>query len=134
MASGASLADYAENKVLDHLTGKTSYSMPTAYIALSTTTVTDAGGNVTEPAGGSYARVTTSGGDWNAASSGSTTNAVAITFTTATGTWGAITDYVVYDASTSGNVIGYGVLDDAQTILSGDTASFAIDAFTITLD
>ena len=77
-----SKTDYSENKVLDHLNGKASFAMPTAYVALFTAAPSDADGG-TEVTGGSYARVATSGATWTAASGGSTSNAAAATFPTA---------------------------------------------------
>ena len=74
-----SKSDYAELKVLELLVGKTAFSTPTAYVALYTATPSDSGGG-TEVSGGSYARKSTAGSDWNAAASGSISNANAITF------------------------------------------------------
>ena len=127
---------YLANKLLDHQLGKTSYTMPTVYVALSSTTPTLSGTNVTEPSGGSYARVATSGATWNAAASGSVTNAAAITFPAATADWlsaANLTYGVLYDALTVGNCLGYGVLSVAKNVLNGDTASIAIGALTVTI-
>ena len=74
-----SFSDYLEAALLDEIVGKTAYTMPTAYAALFTVAPSDAGGG-TEVSGGSYARVSTAGGDWNAAASGAIDNANAITF------------------------------------------------------
>jgi hypothetical protein len=74
----ASFSDYAENKILELIVGKTAFATPTAYIALVTTVPTDAstGATLVEPStsGTAYARKSTAAGDWNAASSGSITN------------------------------------------------------------
>jgi hypothetical protein len=40
----AGFTTYLQQKVLDHVRGKTSFTMPTAYVALFTTNPTDAGG------------------------------------------------------------------------------------------
>jgi hypothetical protein len=106
------------------------------YVGLSSTTPTTAGANITEPSTGGYARVATSGATWNAASAGSTTNASAITFPAATADYLAqanLTYGVLYDASTAGNVLGYGALTVAKNVLNGDTASIAAGTLTITL-
>lgn len=127
---------YLANKLIDHQLGKTSFTMPTVYVALSSTTPTLAGGNVTEPSGGSYARVTTTGATWNAAASGSATNAAAITFPAATADWVSgsnLTYGVLFDAATDGNCLGYGVLTVAKNVLEGDTASIAIGGLTVTI-
>lgn len=127
---------YLANKLIDHQLGKTSFTMPTVYVALSSTTPTLSGTNVTEPAGGAYARVATTGATWSAASNGATSNAAAITFPAANADWlaGANLTYgVLYDASTAGNCLGYGVLAVAKNVLNGDTASIAIGALTVTI-
>lgn len=130
------LSTYAANKILEHQVGKTAWTMPTAYLALSSTTPTAAGTNVTEPSGGSYARVATSGATWGTAAAGSLTTANAITFTAATADWVAganLTYGLLYDAVTAGNLIGFGVLTVAKNVLNGDTASIAAGQLTITL-
>ena len=128
-----SFTDYTENKVLDHITGKTAFTKPTAYVALFTAAPSDAGGG-TEVTGGSYARVATAGADWNAASAGATTNANAIAFPTATGSWGTVTHFALMDASTAGNMLAWGALGTSKTVASGDTAQFAAGALSATLD
>src|SRR5690349_8798175 len=122
-----SKSDYLENKLLDHQVGKTSYTMPTVYVGLFTAAPSDSGGG-TEVSGGSYARKSTAGADWNAASGGSTTNANAITFVTATGSWGTVTHWGLFDASSAGNLLRWAALGTSKTIGNGDTASFAAGA------
>lgn len=129
----AGFSDYVENKVLEHIVGKTSFTMPTAYIALYTAAPTDAGGG-TEVSGGSYVRKTTAGSDWATASGGSISNATILTFATPSGAWGTVTHFALMDASTSGNQLGWGALTTPQVISSGNTVSFAISALTVTLD
>lgn len=125
--------DYAEAKVLDHLNGKTSFTMPTAYVALFTAAPSDSGGG-TEVTGGSYARVATTGSTWAAASSGSTSNAAVVTFPTASASWGTVTHYATFDASSGGNMLRWAALTVSKTIGSGDTAAFAIGALAQTED
>lgn len=112
----AGSSDYAAQKYLDWVTGKT--SMPSAsdrYVALFTAVGADDGTGFTEVSGGSYARAATTGTDWNA-SSGSApstvTNANDIAFTPATGSWGTVIAWGLYDASTSGNLILWDYLGD----------------------
>lgn len=126
---------YLQNKLIDHSNGKTSYTMPTVYVGLSSTTPTLAGTGVTEPSSGAYARVATSGATWAAAASGASSNAATITFPTATGDWlsGANLTYgLLYDAATSGNLLGYGVLSVARNVLNGNIASIPIGGLTVT--
>lgn len=133
-----SFADYLEAKILDLVFGATAFTAPSPiYLGLSTTTITDAGGNITEPSGFAYARVsiTNNSTNWPAASvgAGSKANGVAFTFPAATGAWGTITDFFISDASSGGNILAYGVLTLSKAINNGDTASFAIGDITITL-
>lgn len=125
-----SLSDYAENKVLELITGKTAFSLPTVYVALFTTAVTDAGGG-TEVSGGSYARKLTAGSDWAAASGGATSNAAIITFVTPTGSWGTATHFALMDAASGGNYLGWSDLTIPQTIGTGNLVQFAIGALTL---
>ena len=75
-----SFFDYLENKVLDHVVGKTAYTSPTVYIGLSSTTPAEDGTSVTEPSAGAYARVSTAAGDCAAAAAGANSNANAENF------------------------------------------------------
>ena len=118
------LSDYLENKLLDHSFGKTAYTMPTVYLALFTTATNDATGG-TEVSGGSYARKSTAGADWSAASAGAITNANALEFIQATASWGTVTHFATYDAPTGGNRLWHGPLTASKTIDSGDIARFA---------
>lgn len=128
----AGASDYLENELLDHILSVGSYTAPTIYVGLYTAAPSDAGGG-TEVSGGSYARVDASSA-FGAASGGSSANTGAITFPEATGSWGTVTHYGIFDASTSGNLLIWGALDASKAVASGDTVSFAIGDLTITLD
>lgn len=129
-----SFSDYLEDALLDHIVGKTSLTMPTAYVALSTADPLDNGSGMAEPSGNGYARVQTSGTDWNAASGGSIDNVNDITFPEATGSWGTITHFAIFDAVTGGNMLVHGSLSASKSIDNGDTAKFAAGDLDITLD
>lgn len=131
-----SFSDYAENKILEHIVGKTSFTMPTAYIALCTTAPTDAstGSTLVEPSGNNYSRKATVGGDWAAASGGSISNSGSLAFPQASGSWGTITHFAIVDASANGNVIAWGALSASKAVGSGDTPSFAAGQLTVTQD
>lgn len=129
-----SFSDYLENKVLEHVVGKTSYTMPTAYVALSTTDPLDTGAGISEPVGNNYARKATSGADWGTAASGAIANAAAITFNQASGSWGTIAYFAVFDAITAGNMLFHGTITPSKAVGSGDTPEFAIGDLDVTLD
>jgi len=134
-----SLTDSGEVMVLDYYFGASANTTPALwYIGLSTTTITDAGGNITEPSGNGYARVaaTNNKTTFSNASAGALANAVQLTYPTATGSWGTVVDFFIANHLTSAatpNVWGYGTLTASKSITSGDTASFAISAISITL-
>ena len=127
--------DTIEQALLDHFLSDPAYSPPaTMYIALSSTTPTEAGGNFTEPSTGSYARVATTAADWAAAAGTApaikATNVVK-TFPTATADWLAganLTYFGLYSASTAGTLLAFGILTVAKPVLNGDTANFPSDS------
>jgi len=127
-------SDYLENKILDHIFGKGSYTPPVIYVALSTSDPTDDGSGIAEPSGNAYARRQTSASDWNAATSGSLDNASDITFGQATGNWGTITHFALFDAVTGGNMLAHGELSQPKAIGSSDTAKFEAGDLNISLD
>ena len=129
-----SFADYWENEILDHLFGKGSYTPPTIYVGLSTADPLDDASGLAEPSGNSYARVATSGADWNTASGGSIDNANDITFGQASGSWGTLTHFALFDAASSGNMLAHGSLSISKTISGGDTAKFSAGDLDVSLD
>ncbi len=127
-----------EMKVLDHYTGKTAYTVPTWYIALSTTTPTESSGTFTEPSNGGYIRFQVTAATWTAASGGdpsSTSYGAVITFPAATGGWGTVTHFGMFSVRTqsTGLVQFWGTLDQAKAIQTSDTASFAANTLLLKL-
>ena len=105
-------SDHTAQGILQHITGEAAiFVEPTAYLALFTTAPTsDSGAGAVEPVGNGYARVQTSAATWNAAAgSGPSTisNAGAITFPTATGSWGTVVAFGLYDAAAAGNLLAW---------------------------
>ncbi len=129
-----SFADYWENEILDHLFDKGSYTPPTIYVGLSTADPTDDASGLAEPSGNSYARAATAGADWNVASGGTIDNANDITFPEASGSWGTITHFALFDAASGGNMLAHGSLSVSKSISSGDIAKFAAGDLDISLD
>jgi len=87
----------------------------TIYIGLATSVTGDAT-SVTEVATGSYARQAAL---FDAPSSGACVNSADIVFPEATLDWGTLTNVLLFDASTSGNLLYYGPLSQSQAISSG---------------
>lgn len=130
--------DVVEQKMLDHFTGKTSYTVPTWYAALSTTLPTEAAGNFTEPSAAGYLRVALTAATWTAASAGdpsSTSYGGAISFPAATGGWGTVSYFGLFSVATvsTGLVQFWGTLTNAKAIQTSDSASFAANTFLIKL-
>lgn len=122
------LSDYLENKVLDHILGTTSYTMPTAYLALYTVAPTDSTSG-TEVSGGSYVRKAIA---FNAASSGAAVNSANVDFTgmpTAT-----VVAVAVCDALTDGNILVYGTLASSRAVTAGDTLRIASGDLSISVN
>lgn len=106
----------------------------TWYVALFTAAPTDAGGG-TEVNGGGYARVAVPNDDahWDllhgaadanadgVADDATVVNAAAIQYPDATGDWGQVTHWGLYDAATGGNLWIYAPLDQPVTIPAGAT-------------
>jgi hypothetical protein len=125
----AALSTYLADKLLDHYRGLTSYSMPTVWMAL-TTTASSAGTPGTEAAYTGYARVALSGTE-GAASAGSATNSSPISFAPCTGGTATIVGFATFDAVTAGNMLEFGTC--SLSVSSGITPSFAAGAFVSTL-
>jgi len=119
------LSDYAEDKINDHLSGKTSFTMPTVYIGLSTANPTDDESGWAEPdATGGYTRITTAGSDWDASSGGATANATALSFPISTAAWSTgannLTYFAAWDAITAGNMLWAADLTTPRTVNAAD--------------
>ena len=130
-----SFANFWENETLDHLFGKGSYTPPTIYIGLSTADPLDDASGLAEPSGNGYARVTTAASDWDAASSGALDNANDITFPVTTGSWGTVTHFALFDASSGGNMLAHGSLSASRDLSAADkTPRFVAGELDVTLD
>lgn len=128
-----SISDYLENKLLDHVLKTAAYSQPAAiYVALSTADPLDTGAGLAEPSGNGYTRVQHD--SWDVAASRASENTGVITFPEATGAWGTITHFALFDASSGGNMLGHGQLGTARVVVAMDTPSFADGAIDISVD
>jgi hypothetical protein len=116
-------------ELLDHAFRVGSFTMPAAlHLGLSRTPIGEDGGGITEPSGGSYARVDVSAGIWSAASNANptqVTNGAVIDFGTASADWGTVTHWFLSTASSGGTVRWSGRLKDAYPIASGDEVVIA---------
>lgn len=119
----------------NEVVGATAYGAPaTWYIGLFTASPGVGGSAANEVSGGSYNRVAVTNNTTNfpTTSTGSKTNATAITFPTSTASWGTVT-YVGLCASgtpATNDVRAFGTIT-STVIGSGVTPSFAIGALTV---
>jgi len=125
----SAMSDYLENEILDHILGTGAYTMPTTvYVGLSTGSFGDDNSG-TELTGNNYARVAAT---FSAAASGTTSNSAAIEFAAATGSWGSISHFGIFDASSAGNLLIHGAFTTAKTIASGDILKISTGDLDIT--
>lgn len=141
----SAMSDFLENKLIDQLfRGQAAPTTTNLYVGLLTAAPSDSGGG-TEVSGNNYSRVTVasslanwagtqSAGSTTASSGtgGQTSNNNAITFATPSGTWGTVTHFGIYDATTGGNLLFYGALTISKTINQSDTVTFPAGSLTIT--
>lgn len=123
-----------EQKILDHWTGKTAYTVPTWYAALSTTLPTETGTNFTEPVAGGYLRFQLTASNWTAATGGdpsSTSYGAVMAFPAATGGWGTLSYGGCFSVATpaTGLPLFWFTLTNAKAIQTSDSASFAANVF-----
>ena len=132
-ASGKS--NYYISKLLNQVWNATSYTFPTTeYFALWTATLSasSTGSTAGEASYTGYARVamTCNATNFSTSSSGSsTTNNVAITWPSNTGTTQTMTYAAACDASTTGNIIYWGSITSTP-INNGDTPQVAASGLT----
>jgi len=125
----SALSDYLENEILDHILGTGAYTMPTTvYVGLSTASFNDDNSG-TELTGNNYAREAVTFG---AAASGTASNNAAVEFNAATGSWGSVSHFGIFDALTSGNLLIHGAFTSSKTIASGDILKIAVGDLDIT--
>lgn len=113
-----SISDFLENELLDHVFQVGAYPPPTVYICLSTADPTDDASGIAEPVGNNYARKAHAA--WNTAAARAITNNGVITFNQASGAWGTITHYAIYDHATAGNMLAHGSLTTGKVIVNGN--------------
>mgnify|MGYP001094525982 CR=1 FL=1 len=126
----SAVSDYLENKLLDHVFRNTAYTSPASvYLALYTSNPGDDNSGI-EVSGGNYARQAVT---FNAPSGGSITNSADISFPEATADWGTVTHFGIMDASTGGNLLWHGALDNSKSILTGDQIIIKAGGLTVSL-
>lgn len=111
---------------------KTTPALPSEfYLGLSTTTPLPDGTNVTEPSDTAYVRVKLT--TLSTPANGVIKNSVAVSFPDSTADWGSVTHFVIYDASTGGNLLIYNTLDKPRIIQEDSSVAFKAGGLTLSL-
>ena len=132
----SAFSDYLEGKIVDAtLRGVAFPSIATVYVGLSSAAITEAG-TTNEVSGTSYARVAITATTANFTSHGATgpaSNAGAITFPQAGGSWGTASHVFIADDASAGNVLYHGALTTPKAVGTNDTFQIATGDLDITL-
>ena len=125
------MSDYLELKFLDHFTGTASTTAPSAvYLGLSTGSLADDASG-TELSGNNYTRKAIT---FASASGGSIASNSAVEFNSSTGSWGTVSHWGIWDASSSGNLLFHGAFTASKAIATGDILKVASGSLTISAD
>ena len=116
------ISTFLANELLDHVFNAAYTPAATVYLGLSTANPTDDGSGLAEPSGNAYARQAITLG---AASARRVTQSGDVTFPQATGAWGTITHWAIFDASSAGNMLAHGALVASKSVVTGNTPSVA---------
>lgn len=133
------MTTFCANEMLDmsFLDTNPAYTPAAIYAALATGNLNDAGSMTNECAfTGSYARLQHEGTtNWNTAAASVTANKLAITFVTATGSWGTVSDYFLTTTSAedTGDMLLYGTFDASNAVTTDDQANIPIGDLDITM-
>jgi len=126
----SAMSNYLEDALVSATLRNTAYTSPaTVYVGLFTSDPTDAGTG-TEVSGGSYARRPAT---FAAPSNGVSATDADVDFAQATGAWGTVGWFGIFDASSSGNLMYHGALVTSKAIEIGDSFSISSGNLTVTL-
>ena len=131
MASSAAFKNITVSNVFN-TAGKTPIPA-TLYLAVSKTEPDANGGSVTEPAGGSYARVPITPSFTAAPTDGVVRNMSEIQFAESTSNWGVVTHWAVFGDPTGGSALLWGVMRNLKenTPNYGDPEPRSVETGTI---
>ncbi len=115
-----SLSDHAEDELMDHIFNASYSPIATLYVGMGT--AADDTGLTAEPSGNNYAREIIA---FNAPGSRTIVQNGLITFNQASGSWGTMDAYGIFDAITGGNMLGWGEFNVGKPVVNGNTPSIA---------
>ena len=134
-----SATNYFENKVLDAILGSARGSgIPaTVYVGLYTAEPDEGGAGPEVPSAGTgYARVAVPNTDdsWPNANGGTKVCATNIQFPLVVASWGSLTHFGIFDASTAGNLLVFGEIVSPTDPDVGNAPFFAPFTLAVTCD
>ena len=141
MATSNAATNYLERKLLHYIfkNNSLSFSIPghSIYVGLATAVSAAETGSLTEASFGGYARQQVAAASWTTIGADSTDTQTAkntsnIEWSASGGTNNTITHVFIADASSSGNILFVGALDDSKVIQSGDI--FRINATNLSIE
>jgi hypothetical protein len=120
------LSEFAIKKVLDHAMGKTSWTMPTVYVALFNGNPLGAGTELADPPATDYAReAVTWGAATFASPTGTITNTADVDFGIAGSAWGTVDYMAIYNQlAPGGDMIACGPLEVSRSVQLNDPVKF----------
>lgn len=130
-----SMSNYLEEAILNAVFRNVAFTSPaTTYLALYTSDPTEADTG-TEVTGGAYVRrAVTFSAPTQVANKATISNSAEIQFPEATAAWGTVTHVGLRSALTAGNLLYYGPVSNARSILANDQLRFKIGELILDLD
>jgi len=128
-------SEFGIKKILDHMMGKTSYTMPTVYVALYNGNPLGAGAELTVPPATDYAREAVTWGSATFSSpTGTIANSADVDFGIAGSAWGTVDYVAIFDQlAAGGNMIACGPLEVSRSIQLNDPVKFPIGELKVRL-
>lgn len=131
----SAMSDYLEEVALNCLLNGAAWpSLPSVWLGLAVGSVFTDSSYASEASGGGYARkqltaaFTTAdagGGQWQSK------NTAGIAFVEATGAWGEIVGWGLFDAASAGNLLVHGAWDTSRQVYTGNTFYIEPDGLVI---
>ena len=123
-------SNYLDDAILNATLTNTPYTGPaTVYVALYSVAPTKSTSG-TELSGSNYSRQSAS----FSVSTGVATSTASVAFGAASADWSTAVAWAILDDSTGGNILYFGSLSPSQTVLNGNTLTFATGDITVTMD
>lgn len=128
-------SEFGIKKILDHMMGKASYTMPTVYVALYNGDPNGAGTELVAPPATDYAREAVTWGSATFTSpTGTIMNSVIVDFGIAGAAWGTVNYVAIFDQlAAGGNMIAHGPLEVSRSVQLNDPVSFPISELKVRL-